>query len=241
MRILKILFLVSFCCAVALARGLYGCGESGGEDRTVCEDRDGDGYGTTRSSSCLHRGLDCDDNEADVHPGAPELCDGIDNQCQGDLGYGLVDDDAVCRCSFQGGNVLFSLEHVDSDCPRIDVAALFPPGTNYGPMQLPGFEDLPTTTEIEFGPPIGMIPVRFFSGGDDIRVEGTEPIQVSLPGLGTVTATVTGAFCPARQGEVVAGFAIGISSPVTCEVSMEASGTPVALWGRRACRESSLP
>lgn len=229
MRTLRILFLASFCCAVALACGLYGCGESGGDEQTLCEDRDGDGYGTTKSSSCLHPGVDCDDNDADVYPGAPELCDGIDNQCQGDLGYGLVDDDAVCRCSFDGETVLFSLEHVDSDCPGIDVAALFPPGTNYGPVQLPGFGELPSTTEIDFGPPIGTILVRFFSGGDDIRVEGIEPIQVNLPGLGTVTATVTGTFCPVRQGGVLAGFAIVISSPVPCEVSMEASGTPATL------------
>ena len=229
MRISKILLFVFFCCAVALACGLYGCGESGGDDHTSCEDRDGDGYGTTQASSCVNPGLDCDDNHADVHPGAPEFCDGIDNQCQGDLGYGLVDDDAVCRCSFGGGNILFALEHADTDCPGFDVTALFPPGTNFGPMLLPGFEGLPTTTEIEFGPPIGTIPVRFFSGGDDIRVEGTEPIQVSLPGLGTATATVTGAFCPGQQDGVLAGFAIAVASPVPCQVSVEADGTSTDL------------
>ncbi|MEQ1746726.1 MAG: MopE-related protein, partial [Saprospiraceae bacterium] len=38
------------------------------------QDRDGDGY---RSHE------DCDDNNAAVHPGAVEICDGLDNDCNG--------------------------------------------------------------------------------------------------------------------------------------------------------------
>ena len=43
------------------------------------EDADGDGYTE-----------DCDDNNPDVHPGAAEICDGLDNDCNE-----LVDDSAV--------------------------------------------------------------------------------------------------------------------------------------------------
>jgi hypothetical protein len=39
-----------------------------------CIDRDGDGYGL----HCDH-GSDCRDNDAHVHPGAIELCNGIDD------------------------------------------------------------------------------------------------------------------------------------------------------------------
>ncbi len=42
------------------------------------EDDDGDGFPDARCG-----GNDCDDANANVYPGAPELCDGIDNDCDG--------------------------------------------------------------------------------------------------------------------------------------------------------------
>ncbi|MEE2786733.1 MAG: putative metal-binding motif-containing protein [Myxococcota bacterium] len=42
-----------------------------------CVDEDGDGFGNT--GNC--RGLDCDDESMVTFPGADELCDGIDNDC----------------------------------------------------------------------------------------------------------------------------------------------------------------
>lgn len=58
------LFFVGFC-ALALA----------GQSQCPCEDKDRDGY-------CVEDG-DCDDTNASIHPGAPEVCDGIDNNCDG--------------------------------------------------------------------------------------------------------------------------------------------------------------
>jgi cysteine-rich repeat protein len=56
-------------------------------------DADGDGYGDADLSieSCsaslgyVADSSDCDDDTADVHPGAPELCDEIDNDCDGTI------------------------------------------------------------------------------------------------------------------------------------------------------------
>jgi RHS repeat-associated protein len=57
---------------------------------TTCLDEDGDGYGVLGASACAagHPELfDCDDHNPSVHPGAVEVCDQVDNNCNG-----LVDD-----------------------------------------------------------------------------------------------------------------------------------------------------
>ena len=57
-----------------------GC-PSGGDSGPGSADGDGDGYPDAE---------DCDDGDAAVHPGADELCDGVDNDCDG-----AVDEDPV--------------------------------------------------------------------------------------------------------------------------------------------------
>ena len=44
-------------------------------------DADGDGW-VTFENECMDGG-DCDDNDATVYPGAEEVCDGVDNNCDG--------------------------------------------------------------------------------------------------------------------------------------------------------------
>jgi hypothetical protein len=62
-------------------------------------DADGDGYGDagasalscSRPSGYVADARDCDDGDSGVHPGASELCDGIDNDCDGSAdGAGLA-------------------------------------------------------------------------------------------------------------------------------------------------------
>jgi hypothetical protein len=63
-------------------------------------DTDGDGFGDpaetqqarSQPGGYIATSGDCDDTNLDTHPGAPEVNDGLDNQCPGDQGHGVVDE-----------------------------------------------------------------------------------------------------------------------------------------------------
>lgn len=66
-----------------------------------CTDVDNDGYCTQPSSSSLppgKKGGDCNDANVAIHPGVTDICDGIDNNCDGtvDCGAGFTCRHDVC-------------------------------------------------------------------------------------------------------------------------------------------------
>jgi hypothetical protein len=71
------------------------------DDPGACVDADGDGYGANCSA-----GPDCNDGDDSVHPNAAELCDGADNDCDGNtdedfssLNQSCTDGNGVCAAS----------------------------------------------------------------------------------------------------------------------------------------------
>jgi len=125
-------------------------GRVNGDDPDVIDrlylhrDEDGDGYGdaSTRTSTCpgagwVEDGTDCDDADAAVHPGQPEVCDlaGTDEDCDGRVngadddhgplldwwpdadGDGWGAGDPVPACDAPAGHV-----SLDGDCDDADAA-----------------------------------------------------------------------------------------------------------------------
>jgi hypothetical protein len=102
-------------------------------------DADGDGYGDAsvtmlacdQPDGYVSDATDCDDTDASIHPGATELCDGIDNDCDGDVdediqqyawyvdadndGYGDASASAVMSCSNVAGSVTNNMDCDDTD------------------------------------------------------------------------------------------------------------------------------
>jgi hypothetical protein len=101
-----------------------------------CVDIDGDGYFVDSSSTGIDCGpQDCNDNDPDVHPGAAEICDGKDTDCDGWKPSSDADNDgdgvAICAGDCDDGDPLRSpniIEHplrdncgdgFDNDCDSL--------------------------------------------------------------------------------------------------------------------------
>ena len=64
-----------------------------GDTKYYYRDADGDGYGTNNANfndissspqpGFVQNDFDCNDSNANIYPGAPDICDGIDNDCDG--------------------------------------------------------------------------------------------------------------------------------------------------------------
>ena len=136
-------------------------------------DADGDG---------AHEGEDCDDNDASRYPGNTEICDGVDNDCDGILPYEEADADAdgvmICEAdcddnaayNFPGNPEI--CDGLDNDCDGelgtdagyetalTDVTtASFDSGTGvtFGPMVTPEHDITVDTFEIKVGDPSGSV------------------------------------------------------------------------------------
>lgn len=72
-------------------------GDTGSCEVTVYVDEDGDGYGGYGIVTCtpgdddVARGGDCDDSDATRNPGASEICNDIDDNCNGTVDEGATD------------------------------------------------------------------------------------------------------------------------------------------------------
>jgi hypothetical protein len=88
-----------------------------------CTDIDGDGFGEVATPSCTYPWWDCDDDDADIHPGAVEIAgNGIDENCDGSDSAGPDRDLLVAFLADDNALMQAFLEAVGDDIgPHTDV------------------------------------------------------------------------------------------------------------------------
>jgi len=123
--------------------------------QTTCYlDADADGFGNpdsimmacTCSEGYVEDNTDCDDDSAVSYPGAPDICDGMDNNCDGE-----IDENGICYCDSYGESTQYEwIESVDvngtTNTSGDDggyenyTSIVFPVSTGYNNIELtPGF------------------------------------------------------------------------------------------------------
>jgi large repetitive protein len=155
-------------------------------------DVDGDGYGdendSLRASSApsgyVASGGDCDDSDATVHPGATEISDGVDNECDG-----VVDDICTCDVCDDGGSPYPSLQDaIDASSSSATITVCG--GTWY--------ENIDVTSKSIAIVGTGADSTIIDGGGDSALTMDTATVELSditLTGTGTSTSVGAAVTC----------------------------------------------
>jgi len=107
-------------------------------------DEDSDGWGDVEVTRCdlpasaVEQGGDCDDSNSAVHPSAPEHCDGVDEDCDGEVDNSPVDGVASYADLDADGH---GAGPADTACPGDDVVSLADDCDDTDPDVHPGVFD----------------------------------------------------------------------------------------------------
>jgi len=122
--------------------------DGGGSGQLYYPDADGDGHGGVAEpvTACevpmgyASSSDDCDDGDPSVHPGAEEVCDGIDNDCEGDIDVGAVEA-PTWYADADGDGFGRADTHLQACAPSFDYVADNSDCNDYHPGIYPGADE----------------------------------------------------------------------------------------------------
>ena len=149
-------------------------------------DSDADGFGDPANSlepSCeatdgyVANGVDCDDADAAIYPGAIEECDGIDNNCDGQIDEGAATYVSPDGSSSSSGSFDDPVDSIQTAIADGSACIAVLPGTYYenlrinsGPLWLFSTEGSDST--VVDGQASGSVVNLYTSARDDIAIQG---------------------------------------------------------------------
>lgn len=137
---------------------------------------------------------------------------------------------------FQGGSYTFTANALSDGCTEENWLETFFPiaGEQFGPVEVPGLDELPATVAIPGIPLVGTVSVQVSCSGTDLEISETEEMVVPLNGWGSITGKVSGTLSPVSETRVDARIWFKIISEevplielerTPCIVTVQATGT----------------
>ncbi len=150
------------------------------------DDLDGHGDPASAVAACeppaghLTDDSDCDDSEAAMHPGHVELCDGLDNDCDGVVPVDEVDadGDGIYDCAAPpvcaGSGLTFGVDTVD---PALGTTRVACEGCDPYGGETPCTEQLPVLCILDQGLPNPGFTTDYYNGWSGGTIDATAPVS----------------------------------------------------------------
>jgi hypothetical protein len=204
-----------FLCSIEEGNAVGACVRETVGGGGACLDRDGDGFFAGDCPNIAAERLDCDDNNRTVFPGATEICNGVDDNCNGTIDEGIAPRTCPLQLGVCAGAVAQCVNGTFQDCAA---DGLYGPSYEFDEVSCDGLDN-DCDGSVDPNPPCACDP------SDGIAEECGTDTGACTRGIRLCNVDFSLTPCvEARAGRVCAGDGSPCSSNASCT-----DGTPCVL------------